>query len=84
MERRLINFLFNLAKEPATAKRYYPHDIGSLDPAAFIQDLRVLESLEAQGYLKLSSYELDKGGARVELTDAGRAWASGLTHSPHP
>lgn len=65
-------------------KRETFHSDFKIAPGHKMWCLRVLESLEAQGYLKLSNYELNKGGARVELTDAGRAWASGLTLSPHP
>jgi hypothetical protein len=78
MNQRITDFLKNLSHQPATASVWYPSTVGSLDQALFDEDVRVLQDLEVQGYLKLSHHDPRRGGIRVELINQGRSWAAGL------
>ena len=78
MQPRIKDFLSHLSRHRPAASLAYPPVAGSLDPAAFEDDLYILRELEAEDFLRLSDLDRGSGRVRVELTDAGRAWASRL------
>ena len=46
MNDRLIDFLFDLAQKPLTAKVFYPPNVGTLDPNLLEADVETLEDSE--------------------------------------
>ena len=81
MNDRLIDFLFDLAQKPLTAKVFYPPNVGTLDPNLLEADVETLEDSERQGYLVISGRSHSDGRLRavmVGLTGKGYEWASRL------